>query len=386
MNSVINLPAIFIANLLGLLIALVTLFGNRWRWHSGVDGEILRTMLNISVVACLVDPLVFFCDGKPGLLCYLIVYLGNFWLFCSNLILGPLWVKMISYHVNGTFERRDRIVSVGICLISFVVLLINIFFEPIIFGVDGNNVYSRGPLFFLYTLLEAVFIIYGLLLYAKGRRQGGVFVFFPVWAFILPFIAGIAIQCFVYGISVIWPCMAVSIGGIVYGLQNEFIYQDSLTGLYNRYYLDYIEGVIAKRKDDAITLAMMDMNDFKSINDHFGHQAGDEALQATALIMKRVVGPRGSVIRYAGDEFIILMNTKDESVIKDCIQHIKDELETWNRISGRPYELSISAGFCACEMKKTSLDDIMHVVDTRMYEEKKSFYEANPKADRRAPH
>lgn len=63
-------------------------------------------------------------------------------------------------------------------------------------------------------------------------------------------------------------------------LQNENIFIDKLTGLYNRYYLDKISGKLKRKR--KITMMMLDMNDFKSINDNFGHSQGDDALVSPA--------------------------------------------------------------------------------------------------------
>ena len=163
-------------------------------------------------------------------------------------------------------------------------------------------------------VVNIVMLIDGIYLYLRGKIRGGILKFFPVWQFIIPLAIGLTTTWLFYGVSMTFSCFAVSIAGILFSLQNEAMYLDGLTGLYNRYYLDHIKDEISayrgrKKKNTNITAMMLDMNDFKSINDKYGHATGDDALINMAEILRGSIGEMGSVIRYAGDEFIVLLNT-----------------------------------------------------------------------------
>lgn len=79
--------------------------------------------------------------------------------------------------------------------------------------------------------------------------------------------------------------------------------QDDLTGLYNR---RYIEDLLLSTEEESLFIAMVDIDDFKYVNDHYGHQKGDEVLQQTASILQHVVADSGAVGRWGGEEFIIV--------------------------------------------------------------------------------
>lgn len=90
---------------------------------------------------------------------------------------------------------------------------------------------------------------------------------------------------------------------------HELSIRDELTGLYNRrYFNQQLESLITRCRDarQPLTVALIDLNEFKSINDTFGHHAGDAALQVVASCITRAVGDGGIVARTGGDEFAII--------------------------------------------------------------------------------
>jgi diguanylate cyclase (GGDEF)-like protein len=103
--------------------------------------------------------------------------------------------------------------------------------------------------------------------------------------------------------------------------------RDWLTGLYNRRYFeetlaDHIE--LASRYDRKLSLVLFDINDFKGINDSNGHEAGDEALKAFAVLLKSTARSADIICRYGGDEFAVLL---PETGIKDA-EHFVNRIQT----------------------------------------------------------
>lgn len=383
MDNTINLPAVYIANAMGVIIAFIMLAGNKWKL-SGSDSESrsIRQLLLVVISACLVDPIEFTVDGRPGKFNFLIGYIGNLWLYMTNLIICPLWVKVIVKHIKGKLTRWFRLVLYALIFTGILMLLIN-FFVPVVFSIDSSNVYHRGPAYWVYIGMDVLVILTAIFIYFASCLKGDTPRFFPVWQFALPLIAGAALQSLLYGISAIWPFISLSICGIMNSLHNETIYQDRLTGLYNRFFLDNIKKEIIYKHNGGITAMMLDMNDFKSINDNFGHAAGDEALIKVSSVLKNSVGSEGYAIRYAGDEFVILLKTQKDEVIRSCIDNIHSELERINSTDNSRYYLSVSIGYCSLDLDNQTIDELMNEVDKLMYEDKKRFYEKNPECNRR---
>ncbi len=104
---------------------------------------------------------------------------------------------------------------------------------------------------------------------------------------------------------------ASAVENIYYGeLQQHMAITDSMTGLYNfRYIYDFIDLELSKcqRYGRTMSVCIMDLDDFKSVNDNYGHQAGDELLKAVAAVLSEGVRGADMVARYGGEEFVIVL-------------------------------------------------------------------------------
>lgn len=374
MNGEINLVSIYATNGVAILLAGMLLLGTNWRIRFRSDEyRTIKVMLIITIISCVVDPIVVTVDGRPGTFCRLANYLGNSWLYLGNVMIGPGALYIVTKHLGGSFPKGQKIFVGVFSSIGVLALLINIFY-PVVYYIDENNIYSRQSLFFMYTVIEGAIILDVIVVYFHYKVRGGILKFFPVVPFVIPVAVGITAQTYVYGISVIWPSIVVSICGMLNGLRNEALFMDSLTGIYNRLYLDDIKRELQKKKNGQFMVMMLDLNDFKSINDKFGHAVGDEALINTAGILQQTVGSLGSVMRYAGDEFVIILNTIREDVAADCVNAIREKLEQFNETSGEPYRLSMAIGYALLDLKNETMDEAARKVDALMYDEKAEYY------------
>ena len=368
----VNLVEVYIADMLGIFLILGAVFSGAWKLQKKHnEDKVLFSVIILVFTACVADIISFSVDGRPGNLFKVLSYVSSNILFLANVAIGPLWVMLISLHIYGTISKFQRIFMMSICGVILVMMFVN-FFEPIIFAIDENNVYTRGPWFMVKNLLEVILMADGVIIYLISLFRSGGIKFYPVLQFVWPIFICVCLQMFFYGISTIWVGIAVGYTSLMLALQNENIFIDKLTGLYNRYYLDKISGELKRKR--KIAMMMLDMNGFKSINDNFGHSQGDEALVSLADILEKTVGEDGSVIRFAGDEFVILLNTEKENVAEKCKAQIKENLDEFNKSSQKNYKLSASIGYGVFDLSKCSVDRILKRIDKLMYEDKKAYY------------
>lgn len=121
---------------------------------------------------------------------------------------------------------------------------------------------------------------------------------------------------------------------------NEKLYLDALTGTYNR---RYFEDELKKRTD-TLGVAMVDMDDFKLTNDTYGHNAGDAALDTMVRVIRRYIRKTDTLIRYGGDEFLLLMPAVDEDTFERKLNQIQEKINE-SGVSGYPrLRLSVSIG------------------------------------------
>ena len=95
------------------------------------------------------------------------------------------------------------------------------------------------------------------------------------------------------------------------------------------------------------------------------------------------MGDIGLTARYAGDEFVVLLNTRDEAVVRRTMDEIREDFRRFDEDGKRPYQLSVSMGRCPLEPGRQSVEEFISSIDSAMYEDKKRFYDEHPEASRR---
>lgn len=142
-------------------------------------------------------------------------------------------------------------------------------------------------------------------------------------------------------------------------------YYDSLTGLLNRLGLDEALRKWWDRSRQAV-LITMDIDDFKLINDLYGHDAGDVALQRMAEILQSFFGSNSIVARNGGDEFVVVMQN---IALEDALPRIQEfgMMAKHYTVGGQNYSFTTSAGFSAYPQMAESLGDLFRQSDEALY-------------------
>jgi len=146
--------------------------------------------------------------------------------------------------------------------------------------------------------------------------------------------------------------------------------RDPLTGLYNRHYLEDISKKLlneAKREKTTLALIFIDLNNFKPINDIYGHEIGDEVLKEVANELKKSFRSYDTIVRYGGDEFIVLLKIPKEKFDLEKILNFFDK-RIKNKFS--KYHISLSYGI-ATTKETFNLEKLIELADERMYQDKK---------------
>lgn len=385
MGTGLNIITTYATDFLGALLMLMLLLSKGWSIPTKrSESYILLAMIVASLAGCVFDAIGWMVDGRPGALNRFGVYASNTILFSLNVVLGPGCITILTKHINRIIPAWHRNLIAALCTAELGVLVVNLF-VPLVFAVDENNVYSRRAFFWVYMAVEGALIFYGLWMYFAAIARGRLLQFFPAWLFVIPMAAAMVVQSLVYGVSLIWPCVGISFCALTICLQQESIFLDKLTGVYNRYYLDGAGGMKHRKIRRSFAAMMIDMNGFKEINDRYSHAAGDEALVVIANILRDTVRTEGTVVRFAGDEFIVLINRTDEDVIDEYKNKIQASIAAYNAGSGKPYQLSAALGGALFDWRKDNIMDFMSSIDQRMYEDKEAYYKSHDRRAERPP-
>lgn len=161
------------------------------------------------------------------------------------------------------------------------------------------------------------------------------------------------------------------------GLYDKSIFlsfNDSLTKVYNRRYADKVIPKLirkAKIKQESVSVFSLDVNNFKSLNDTFGHQMGDRALKKLSHILLSNVRKEDMVFRWGGDEFLIVAPNTDKSFVNNLITQINHavELEV-KKFKNQDIKLGISIGYAEFPTDGQTFDEILSKADKKMYKVK----------------
>ncbi|MBQ8956194.1 MAG: hypothetical protein IJ075_04415 [Lachnospiraceae bacterium] len=260
-----NLQAICVANFTGfILIAFLLISRAITKAKSQAQDHAFNLMMYLVIIACLIEPLTFYVDGKPGKLSYWINVLGGTYLYFANGLGSFLFCVYVDIKLYGYSSRIRRIYykfgAVVACIL--LSLLINIW-GGYYFYVDADNVYHRQPLIYIFYIYMIFCCVFSIFVTYGHRHRHGKTAFFPIFMYLVPIVSGSVIQMLWYGTSLAWLGTAIGIVALYMSFLNQKSYLDPLTGLYNRLFLEHAMYEEKRNSGTACYGIMFDMNFLK---------------------------------------------------------------------------------------------------------------------------
>lgn len=161
---------------------------------------------------------------------------------------------------------------------------------------------------------------------------------------------------------------------LLYNQIRESAYRDGLTGIFNKRYFFETLNMNPKLNEQDYSIAMVDLDNFKNVNDTYGHPYGDLVLKRVADIIKKATRTNDIVARYGGEEIIIFLNNfTDRDKVFGRLEAVRKEIsETKICEEGIAATVTASIGvYCKCQEEKM-LDDVIKKADESLYISKKS--------------
>lgn len=144
-------------------------------------------------------------------------------------------------------------------------------------------------------------------------------------------------------------------------------YRDYLTGTYNRHYL--FDVYLERINKQNVGLLLLDIDDFKQINDCYGHQAGDLVLIEVSYIINSHIRSGDKVIRFGGDEFLIILPERSREELSLAAQIIENDISSWKFIDReQEFHCSVSIGMAIGKLGHSSqIDELIKLADDKLY-------------------
>lgn len=301
-------------------------------------------------------------------------------------VISYLWMIYVYVKLDAirSFGRKTFLWSIPLMLFSLVA--ISNPFTHILFTINDHNLFVRNTGTYFHWVVTWMYLIIATVKTAcsifreknRNKRREAI----PLLSFIIaPTVAGV-IQMLFYGVTSSQVGITFSLTLIFLIEQSDQILSDSLTGLNNRHsFNQYLASHIPHHSGENLTLFMIDINNFKQVNDKFGHIAGDHALNVVAEVLKQVSSEsqnRLFLCRYGGDEFLIAAFDRTPEEANAIKAQIYEALEKKAQEIKAPYALSVSVGFATGTCSDyDGAAQLLRIADEAMYAEKKLFKKAN---------
>lgn len=367
-NLVINIYSI-------VLLIIICFHASKLTDKEFLPDKLYMMILHSTILMLFLDILSRF-DGKPATIYPILNSIGNFLMFLLSPILPSLWLIYVHFQVFCK-ERKTRQLFYplyAINAIHAVVLILSQFFGWFYY-IDLDNIYHRGPFFLLSAFITIALMFIAFVITVKYRKRLEKKYFLSLVFFAIPPFACIILQIAFYGMSLILNSVVLSLLVVFLNIQNRSIYTDYLTGVNNRKRLDaYLkEKVSTSTKDKCFSAILIDINNFKSINDTFGHDMGDNALENAAKLLKNCLRSNDFIARYGGDEFCIVLDVSNMIDLEAMACRINNCVEKYNESSSQPYKLEFSIGYAVYDYHShMKAEEFQKQVDILMYENKQT--------------
>ena len=286
-----------------LLLLLIILYIKRDIYN--FSGKLFKYMIVLNILLSMFEGFTYLFNEVDSSIARLIHYSLNFIVFLLTPLIGSLWAIYLDFKI---FKSRDHIKKNFYYLHPFslgVVLLAVNFFVPVLFSISEDNVYSREPFIMVNAVALYVLLIYVAYFALKNRNNVDKKIFYGSLLFLgFPALGGVLQMAF-YGVSTMFSMFALGIFATYITLETMGTSRDSLTGLFTRVKAnEYINELIYKQSNFGVL--MIDLDDFKYLNDNHGHNEGDKLLVGFGEILTKLFDKDAIVSRFGGDEFLII--------------------------------------------------------------------------------
>lgn len=367
-------------NMFAALMLLILYFNSKSKFPYSRNSKRFRKIMITLIALLVMDTIMRVLDGQD-------VRWGTtmMWItvFVYYILIDVLVLGWFVYTYANIYEDRELIEDKRLVFCTLVPLLILLLvmtcWPGVIFGANERNHCVKGRLFLLQYGVWMLYMIVaaGMAFFrrrkAKTREKREECVYlahFPI----LPLLGGV-IQLVAGGMATAWPFTVASVVMVYVKMQRTQISLDPMTGLNNRNrFNQFIQSKIDNDKGrNSWYLLLIDVDDFKQINDAYGHMAGDEALKKMAAILKRTFGRMNAFLaRFGGDEFVVVLDCKRDKDLQNALILLEVVMNNENRHDNARCQLSCSVGCVKYdgEVMKTK-EELIAAADREMYLQKR---------------
>ena len=369
------LPYLLQTNIYSIIILVIILISLRqYKESLNLGNNIFKTIIIVDIILMALDIFSCLIEGRPG------AWVTGFYYATQviSLVIAPSIGVLWFYFINVLIQKQPIPIQkkhLWFLLPFFINAFLAVYslFGNSLFYIDEDNVYHRGHLFFVYILVAAFYFIISFVVMIVKRKSIRKSNFIPLHLFLIPPLIGAVLQSLYYGLLLTWQTIALSILLVFVFVQSENVVTDYLTGLYNKREFEKYLSTINKssyrfRKLGGI---FFDLDNFKQINDQFGHLMGDFILREIGNILRQSFRRTDFLARIGGDEFVAFFEISHKEDIRVFQNRLLANVSELNKTNKLPFIVSISMGIDCFDAKSPfSIHEFFAHLDKLLYEQK----------------
>ncbi|MCH4259541.1 GGDEF domain-containing protein [Clostridium tyrobutyricum] len=361
-------------NIIAIIISFIFLFIIKNIFLDEIErrGKLYINMFKINIICLILQTFACVIEGQDFNGIILVSEILDMAIFILQPINGFLWYLFIKSWVDKNRKFINKIFLFLPIIINSVFVITNPY-SKFMFNINSQNVYTRGPFIFITLISTCIFLLYSFLFSCKNKYKIDKNEFLIIVLFIISIFLGTVIQL-IFKLIVSLSVNSYILIVVYMFYQNKMLQTDSLTGAYNREKLIVkINRIITGNYKQKFCVVFIDLDNFKYINDNWGHNEGDTALIIVVNLIKVVLNKDDFITRYGGDEFVIFLNVENREEIKNIISRILQLFDKYNRKNIKSYKLTFSYGYKLYDSSSPlHFNEYINDVDNLMYKTKQA--------------
>lgn len=357
-------------------IIIASIVFNRTTFEMGTELQIFsfRRLLGCYILFVVSNGICLWADYSSD------YDIGNIFALVNLLALAAcsfFWFRYIEATLDIADHSKLGNFSFFLPLLIIIILISTSIFTKLIYFYYPDTGFTRGPLYPIMFIVPVFYLVYASFFVVKrylkttSPTEKKDLLYLLSFA-ILPVIARL-IDLVAPNLPVMELSMLISLVLIYISLQDRLIYVDSLTGMSNRRVADkYLTSQLELASvDNPLLFFLADCDDFKLINDNYGHLEGDTALRIIASELEKLsLKYTCHVSRWGGDEFVLIARSngipKPEELIDQFLNNLRNRIKEENL----PYDIPISVGYIPCYDPNINIIDLFGEAEDLMYKTK----------------
>jgi diguanylate cyclase (GGDEF)-like protein len=296
-------------------------------------------------------------------------YLSNVLFFSFNILPAALGLRYLDYIIFVSKKKNKKKFSLYLApvFLNIGFVICNVFFDGFLFSIDSANEYHRGIAAYIGNGLTFLFVAIIILSFFRNKQMITGRITQVILILTLLPVIGVLLQMLFYGFSLSIPAYTLAIFISFLLMERNELLKDPLTLLNSRVQMENrLEYKL--KSEEPFTAIMIDVNEFKNINDIYGHTIGDKVLKDVSRILLSCAKFEDFVCRFGGDEFFVILESASD-IGYSYIKRIDQVMLEYS--SNKPYLTTLSYGLLYVDHSiKYKVEELVRIADQLMYKDK----------------